>query len=159
MSCPPPTHVHKGRNRRETMTKVRLSERFSKWIWENPNVSTLDRQVRVRISERNTKETNKREQKKFTFYAECEFLRPLGQIYLNISEPTYEIGAEYACMLCLMRRRKTIVIESAFEAQRQAKDMMWHRWNGFDRFAQMGLPLFFNWLTDCYGVGSLGIWW
>jgi hypothetical protein len=25
-------------------------------------------------------------QKKFTFYAECEFLRPLGQIYLDISE-------------------------------------------------------------------------
>ena len=72
--------------------------------------------LKVRISERNVKETIKREQKKFTFYAECEFLRPLGQIYLNISEPTYEIGAEYACMLCLMRRRKTRVNESTFEA-------------------------------------------
>ena len=27
---PLPTHTHKGRNRRETRTKVRLSERFSK---------------------------------------------------------------------------------------------------------------------------------
>ena len=24
MSCPPPTHVHKGRNRRETKAKVRI---------------------------------------------------------------------------------------------------------------------------------------
>ena len=38
--------------------------------------------VKIRLSERFTKETIKREQKKFTFYAECEFLRPLGQIYL-----------------------------------------------------------------------------
>ena len=30
----------------------------------------------VRLSERNSKETIKRVQKKFTSYAECEFLRP-----------------------------------------------------------------------------------
>ena len=30
----------------------------------------------LRLSERNSKETIKRVQKKFTFYAECEFLRP-----------------------------------------------------------------------------------
>ena len=35
--------------------------------------------VKIRLSERFTKETIKRVQKKFTFYAECEFLRPLGQ--------------------------------------------------------------------------------
>ena len=32
--------------------------------------------AKVRLSERNSKETIKREQKKFTFYAEFEFLRP-----------------------------------------------------------------------------------
>ena len=32
--------------------------------------------TKVRLSERNPKETIKRVQKKFTFYAECEFLRP-----------------------------------------------------------------------------------
>ena len=44
--------------------------------------------VKIRLSERFTKETIKRVQKKFTFYAECEFLRPLCQIYLSKSEPT-----------------------------------------------------------------------
>ena len=39
---------------------------------------------RVRLSERNSKETIKREQKKFIFYAEREFLRPSGQFYLSI---------------------------------------------------------------------------
>ena len=45
--------------------------------------------VKIRLSERFTKETIKREQKKLTFYAECEFLRPLGQIYLSKSEREY----------------------------------------------------------------------
>ena len=40
----------------------------------------------LRLSERITKETVKREQEKFTFYAECEFLRPFSQIYLGNSE-------------------------------------------------------------------------
>ena len=39
---------------------------------------------KVRLSERNPKETIKREQKKFIFYAACEFLRPSGQFYLSI---------------------------------------------------------------------------
>ena len=39
---------------------------------------------RVRLSEGNPKETVKREQKKFIFYAEREFLRPSGQFYLSI---------------------------------------------------------------------------
>ena len=42
----------------------------------------------IRLSKRFTKETIKRVQKKFTFYAECEFLRPLGQTNLSKSEPT-----------------------------------------------------------------------
>ena len=72
----------------------------------------------LRISERFTKFADKREQKKFTFYAEREQIRPLCQIYLRKSEPTNrrstpkgakvnETRAEYACMLCLVRRRKT----------------------------------------------------
>ena len=71
--------------------------------------------VKIRLSERFTKETIKRVQKKFTFYAECEFLRPLGQIYLSKSEPTNETRAEYARMLCLVRRRKTTVTVSTLE--------------------------------------------
>ena len=39
---------------------------------------------RVRLSERNPKETIKREQKKFIFYAEREFPRPSGQFCLSI---------------------------------------------------------------------------
>ena len=42
----------------------------------------------LRISERFTKFAIKREQKKFTFYAEREQIRPLCQIYLMKSEPT-----------------------------------------------------------------------
>ena len=69
-------------------------------------VPSTDRSM-LRISERFAKFAIKREQKKFTFYAEREQIRPLCQIYLRKSEPTNETRAEYACMLCLVRRRKT----------------------------------------------------
>ena len=45
--------------------------------------------TKIRLSERFAKETIKREQKKFTFNAESEFLRPLGQILFVFSEREY----------------------------------------------------------------------
>ena len=82
---------------------------FFSVVASSPNLSTclLKSFAKVRISERFTKFAIKREQKKFTFYAEREQIRPLCQIYLRKSEPTNETRAEYACMLCLVRRRKT----------------------------------------------------
>ena len=53
------------------------------------NESTLERSSMVLISEGFAKEMIKREQKRFTFYAEREFLRPSGQIYLRKSEREY----------------------------------------------------------------------
>ena len=63
----------------------------------------------LRISERNPKETIKREQKKFTFYAECEFLRPLGQIYLSKSEREY-LRNEVSEIRISERKNKRILI-------------------------------------------------
>ena len=55
--------------------------------------------VKIRLSERFTKETIKRVQKKFTFYAECEFLRPLGQIYLSKSK-RQQTESNQTCLNC-----------------------------------------------------------
>ena len=65
--------------------------------------------VKIRLSERFTKETIKRVQKKFTFYAECEFLRPLGQIYLSKSERKY-LRNEVSEIRISERKNKRILI-------------------------------------------------
>ena len=49
-----------------------MSEIQNKSLFLFPNVSNLGRKPKVRISERFTKFAIKREQKKFTFYAERE---------------------------------------------------------------------------------------
>ena len=48
-------------------------------------------------------------QKKFTFYAECEFLRPLGQIYLSKSEREY-LRNEVSEIRISERKNKRILI-------------------------------------------------
>ena len=65
--------------------------------------------VKIRLSERFTKETIKRVQKKFTFYAECEFLRPLGQTYLSKSEREY-LRNEVSEIRISERKNKRILI-------------------------------------------------
>ena len=65
--------------------------------------------VKIRLSERFTKETIKRVQKKFTFYAECEFLRPLGQTYLSKSEREY-LRNEVSEIRISKRKNKGILI-------------------------------------------------
>ena len=65
--------------------------------------------VKIRLSERFTKETIKRVQKKFTFYAECEFLRPLGQTYLSKSECEY-LRNEVSEIRISERKNKRILI-------------------------------------------------
>ena len=96
---------------------------FFSVVASSPNLSTclLKSAAKVRISERFAKEMIKREQKKFTFYAEREFLRPSGQIYLRKSEREYlrptgqlDIATSFA-ILCHVQRSPPNIYRSSFQ--------------------------------------------